>query len=74
MGIRKITMMQCDNPRCLEEFEHTKNDPAPGYHFNGGGVYIGGGAPIPKVYAHAKECITPAILYMIDVENDWNRG
>lgn len=66
MGTRRATIMECDNPSCDEEYEHTTEDPAPGYHLGKGYWVIGGGGPIPKVYAHDKDCIGPAVQHVIE--------
>jgi hypothetical protein len=69
MATRKAIIMECDAPGCYESFEHSKDEPAPGYHFAKGYWVLGGGGPIPGFYAHAKECIVPAMEYVI--EADW---
>jgi hypothetical protein len=62
---RKVTMLECDNPGCSNEYEHSKDDPAPGYHLGKGYWIVGGGGPIPATYACSPECITPAVLHNI---------
>lgn len=57
--------MACDNPNCLNRYEHTKDDPAPGYHLGKGFWVEGGGGPIPATYACSAVCIAPAILETI---------
>lgn len=64
MSIRKTTMIECDNPRCSSEYEHTKEDPAPGYHLKGYWVLAGGG-PIPATYACSQPCVGAAVEHII---------
>lgn len=60
-SIRTI-MYLCDNPQCLSRQEHSKDEPALGYHISGGAWHLGGGGgPIPATYACSVPCITPAI-------------
>lgn len=66
MSKRTATMMQCDNPTCRTEYEHTKDDPAPGYHLGKGLLIAGGGVFIPATYACSPECIVPAIQHNIE--------
>jgi len=66
MATRRATLLVCDNPACDNEYEHSKDDPAPGYHFERGYWETGGGGGyLPKTYACSQECITPAILERI---------
>ena len=66
MATRKTVMLACDNPKCDAEFEHTKSDPAPGYHFGRGIWVFGGGGPIPPFYACSEKCVVPALLHMVE--------
>lgn len=61
MALVKVMMMQCDNPNCGERFEHSKEDPAPGYHLGKGFYVLAGGGPIPSIFACHLECIAPAV-------------
>lgn len=62
----RVTMKECDNPECRERFEHTTEEPAPGYHIGKGYWVLSGGGPIPATYACSTECITPALEHMIE--------
>lgn len=66
MSTQKVTMMECDNPNCNYREEHSKEEPASGYHLGKGYWVLGGGGPIPATYAHTEGCILPAVLHMID--------
>lgn len=62
----KAVVESCDNPDCSYEEIVTKEEPARGYHLGKGFWSLGGGGPIPAVYAHSKECIVPAIEAKIE--------
>ena len=66
MGKQRVTMMVCDNPACRNRHEHSKEEPALGYHL-GKGFWAdeGGGGPLTSVYACSTECITPAVMHVI---------
>lgn len=66
MALEKVTMMSCDNPDCDYREEHTKEEPASGYHLGRGYWVLGGGGPIPATYAHSLECVVPALQHMMD--------
>jgi hypothetical protein len=69
MGIKKVTIMECDNPSCHNWFFHTNDDPAPGYHLGKGFWVMGGGGPIPATYACSPECIGVAVQANIERAN-----
>jgi hypothetical protein len=66
MTQQKVIMMVCDNPTCRSRYEHSKEEPALGYHL-GKGLWAddGGGGPIPATYACSLECIGPAVEHTI---------
>ena len=66
MRTRKVTFLQCDNPLCDSEYEHSRDEPAPGYHFGKGVAVLGGGAPIVPFYACRKECVLNALAMALD--------
>lgn len=57
----RTTILVCDNPACDYREEHTKDEPANGYHFEKGYWVFAGGGPMPKFYAHQWACILPAL-------------
>lgn len=62
MAKERATVEHCDNPACDYWELVWPGEVTSGYHL-GKGVWAnaGGGGPIPKVYAHSKECIAPAV-------------
>lgn len=64
MGLRRVTFLECDNPACNSEYEHSRDDPAPGYHIKGYWA-LGGGGPVPATYACSIECLAPAVAHRI---------
>lgn len=73
MARGKVTVERCDNPECAyKEVLGDDREPATGYHFGKGYWVFGGGGPVPAFYAHQKDCILPALEYVIDPER-WER-
>lgn len=68
MTRRRETVEYCDNPKCDYSEIVTPDEPATGFHFGKGFWILGGGGPIPAVYAHSEECILPAIQFKIKEE------
>ena len=61
MATNRVTVKVSDNPNCQARAEHSKEEPAQGYHLKGGLVIDAGGHSIPPVYACSLECIPEAI-------------
>jgi hypothetical protein len=66
MSRERVTVMSCDNPACNERYEHSKDEPAPGYHLGKGYWVLAGGGPIPATYACSADCISAAVDHQID--------
>lgn len=65
----KATIETCDNPGCGHQEVSTKDEPASGYHLGRGYWVLGGGGPIPAVYAHELACLAPAVEHAIEGAN-----
>ena len=71
MATERVTMMVCDAPGCDARYEHSKYEPAFGFHLGKGMWHNGGGGgPIPSVYACSIEHIGPAVDHVIQ-EAGW---
>ena len=68
MSTRKATLIECDSPSCDTEYEHTKSEPAPGYHLGRGYWVFAGGGPIPATYACSADCIQAAVDHNINLD------
>lgn len=59
------TVLMCDNPSCDTMRLHSRHEPALGIHFGRGSWHLGGGGPIPSIYACQQSCVAPAVEFVM---------